>query len=44
MHTITYIMINASYEVIYVEFERKNDTTLVLLHFNCPQILTIFYD
>ena len=27
-----------------VEFERKNDTTLVFLLSNCPQVLKIFYD
>jgi len=37
-------MINASYEGICVEFERKNNKTLVFLLYNCPQVLTIFYD
>ena len=27
-----------------VEFERKNNTTLVLLLSNCQQVLKIFYD
>jgi len=33
------IMINASNEGICVEFERKNNTTLVFLLSNCPQVL-----
>jgi len=39
-----YIIINASYEGIYVEFERKNNTTLVFLLSNYPQVLKVFYD
>ena len=32
----TYIVINAFYEGICVEFQRKNSTLLVFLLFNCP--------
>jgi len=39
----TYIIINASYEEICIEFQRKNNTTLNSLHLNCPQVLNIFY-
>ena len=40
----TYVIINASYGGICVEFERKNNPTLVLLLSNCPKILNIFDD
>ena len=35
---------NGSYERICVEFERKNNTTLVYLLTYCPQVRKIFYD
>jgi len=35
-------MINASNEVIYVEFWRKNNTTWIDLLSNCRQVLNIF--
>jgi len=34
-------MLNASYEGICVEFERKNNTTLVYLLSNFPQVLKL---
>ena len=37
-----YIIINASYEGIYVGIERKNNTTLVVLLLNFLQVLNIF--
>jgi len=37
-------MIIASKEGICVEFESKNNTTLVTLLSNCPQVLKIVYD
>jgi len=40
----TYIIINASYEGICVEFKNKNNATLVFLLLNCWQELKIFYD
>ena len=43
-HTYKYIIITDLYEEICVEFERKNDITLVLLLSNCLQILTNFND
>ena len=36
--------INASYEEICVDFERKNNTTLVFQLSNCLQVIKIFYD
>ena len=38
----SYIMINASNKGIYIEFWRKNNTTLVYLLSNCQQVLKIF--
>ena len=38
-----YITINVSYEEICFEFERKNNTTLVFLLSNHPQVI-LFYD
>jgi len=35
-------MINVSYEVICIEFERRNNTTLVVLLLNCPHVLKLF--
>jgi len=36
------MIINASYEGIWVEFERRNFTTLVFLLTNCPNVLKCF--
>ena len=38
----TYIIINGSYEGIWVESEPKNQTTLVFLLSNCPQVQTSY--
>jgi len=45
MMTFIFIITNASYKGICVEFERKNNnTTLVFLQPNFPQVLKLFYD
>jgi len=38
------MIINASYEVIWFDFERKNYSTLVFLLKNCPKLLKMSYD
>jgi len=38
------MIVNASYKVIWVEFEGKNYSTLVFLLTNCPKVLKIVYD
>jgi len=40
----TYIIINASYEGICADFERKRNIALVFLHSNCVICVKIFYD
>jgi len=42
--TPAYIKINAAKEGIWVEFERRSNTTLVFLLSNYPQVLKILYD
>ena len=39
-----WIIINAAYEGICVDFERKKHTTVVVLLSNWPQVLRIVYD
>jgi len=39
---VQYIIIHATYEGIYVEFERKANSTLMFLLSNCLQVLDIF--
>ena len=43
-YTCAHIITNASYVEICVDFERKNNTTLVFLLSNCLQLLKIFHD
>jgi len=39
-----YCIINASYDDIFAEFERKNNTNLVFLLLIYPQVFKIFYN
>ena len=44
LFSVANIITHYSYEEICVEFERKNNTALVFLLSNCPQVLKILYN